>query len=60
MATDSHECEILKAKIKKFIGNTDYTVTPTIPRHLGKVVFSKQKPVAPAAVSPAAISPTGK
>ena len=60
MTTDSHECEILKAKIKKFIGNTDYTVTPTIPKHLGKVDFSKQKPVAPAAISPAAISPTAK
>ena len=56
MATDSHECEILKAKIKKFIDNTDYTIMPVIPRYIGKVEFSKQKPVSPAAVSPAAVS----
>lgn len=37
IATDTHECEILKAKLRKMIDNTDYVMLPIIPRYLGKV-----------------------
>lgn len=35
MATDSHECKILAAKIRKFIDSTDYTIQPLLPRYVG-------------------------
>lgn len=34
-ATDSHECKILQAKIRKFIDFTDYTMQPILPRYVG-------------------------
>ena len=34
---DSDLCEILKAKIKKYIEKTDYPVQPTFERYFGKV-----------------------
>lgn len=38
-AIDSHECSILKAKIKRYIDNTNYIVKPALASFFGKVDF---------------------
>ena len=37
VANDSHCCQVLKNKIKKYIEMTDYPTNPTIPRFIGKI-----------------------
>jgi xanthosine utilization system XapX-like protein len=43
VAVDTMQCEILKAKIRKFMETTSYEVNPTVPRFLGKVGNYKKK-----------------
>ena len=58
MVNDSECCQILKAKIKKYINNTDYPLSPTIQRFIGKVdtFISKDRTEPPTTISESAES----
>lgn len=43
VANDSQCCQTLKNKIKKYIDNVDYPISPTIPRYIGKIDISLSK-----------------
>lgn len=43
IATDSHKCEILQNKIKKYIDGTDYNIKPTLPRYVGIIPTGPDK-----------------
>lgn len=42
-ATDSHECSVLKSRIKRYIDNTDYYVKPSFQRYHGMADLQKKK-----------------